>query len=55
MRRLLAIEEYQAMFNAAFPGTPSGALGFQHAATAIAAFQMQAFTRTNSPLDRYLG
>lgn len=54
MRRLLAIREYEAMFNAAFPGTPTAALGFQHATTAIAAFEMQAFTRTNSPFDRYL-
>ena len=46
--------EYVAKFNAAFPGTPTNTLGFQHAAAAIAAFQMQAFTRTNSPLDRYL-
>lgn len=54
MRRLLAVPEYVARFNAAFPGTPTGALGFQHAATAIAAFEIQAFTRTGSPLDRYL-
>lgn len=54
MRRVLAVPEYVAKFNAAFPGTPTNTLGFQHAATAIAAFQMQAFTRTNSPLDRYL-
>src|SRR5205814_6998886 len=31
-----------------------GQLGFQHAAASIAAFQMQAFTETNSPFDRYL-
>ena len=54
MRRLLAIPDYQAMFSAAFPGIPAGQLGFQHAATAIAAFEMQAFTKTGSPLDRYL-
>jgi cytochrome c peroxidase len=54
MRRLLAVPEYVAKFNAAFPGTPPSALGFQHAATAMAAFQMQAFTKARSPFDRYL-
>jgi cytochrome c peroxidase len=54
MTRLLAIPEYVARFNAAFPATPPGQLGFQHAAAAIAAFQKQAFTRTRSPFDRYL-
>jgi len=55
MRRLLAIPEYVAMFSAAFPGTPASQLGFQHAAQAIAAFQLQALTKTDSPFDRYLG
>ena len=54
MQRLLAIPEYVTLFNAAFPGTPTNQLGFQHAATAIAAFQMSALTKTNSPFDRYL-
>ena len=54
MRRLLAIQEYQAKFTAAFPGTPTTALGFQHAANALAAFQVDAFTRQNSAFDRFL-
>src|SRR5438046_6023656 len=54
MRRLLAIPEYVTKFTAAFPGTPTSELGFQHAATAIAAFETQALTRTDSPFDRYL-
>jgi cytochrome c peroxidase len=54
MRRLLAVQEYVAKFTAAFPGTPTSALGFQHAANALAAFQVHAFTKTNSPFDRYL-
>ena len=54
MKRVLAIQEYQAKFNAAYPGTPTTALGFQHAANAIAAFEVQAFTRTNSPFDKFL-
>jgi cytochrome c peroxidase len=54
MRRLLAIPEYVTQFNTAFPGTQTDQLGFQHAATAIAAFEMQALTKTRSPFDRYL-
>jgi len=54
MRRLLAIPEYVSKFTAAFPGTPTSELGFQQAATAIAAFETQALTHTDSPFDRYL-
>ncbi|MBI1968267.1 MAG: c-type cytochrome, partial [Gemmatimonadetes bacterium] len=54
MRRLLAVREYVVKFTAAFPGMPPSALGFQHAAQALAAFQKQAFTKTDSPFDRYL-
>src|SRR5256885_12467947 len=54
MQRLLAIPEYVSKFTAAFPGTPTSELGFEHAATAIAAFETQALTRTDSPFDRYL-
>ena len=55
MRRLLAIPGYVAQFNAAFPTIPTGELGFQHAATAIAAFEMQSLTKAASPFDGYLG
>ena len=54
MRRLLAIPEYVAKFTAAYPGTTAGQLRFEHAATALAAFEMQALTKTDSPFDRYL-
>jgi cytochrome c peroxidase len=54
MRRVLAVQQYAAKFSAAFPGTPTSALGFQHAANAIAAFQIHSLTKTNSPFDRYL-
>jgi cytochrome c peroxidase len=54
MQRLLAVQEYVAKFNAAFPGTPASALGFQHAANALAAFQASMLTRTSSKFDRYL-
>jgi cytochrome c peroxidase len=52
MARLLAVNQYVTLFNAAFPG--SGRIGFDQATTALAAFQMQEFTRTGSPFDRYL-
>ena len=54
MLRLLAIPTYTARFNSAFPGTPTNQLGFQHAAMAIAAFETQALTKTDTPFDRYL-
>jgi cytochrome c peroxidase len=54
MRRLLGVQEYVAKFTAAYPGTPVSAMGFQHAANALAAFQVHAFTKTDSPFDRYL-
>lgn len=53
MDRLLAIPEYEQLFESAFPET--FALRFEDAAEAIAAFQREAFTRTNTPFDRYLG
>jgi cytochrome c peroxidase len=54
MARLLALQEYVAKFNAAYPSVPTGQLGFQHAANAIAAFEISTFTRKNSAFDRYL-
>jgi len=54
MQRLLAFPEYAVKFGAAFPGTPASALGFQHAANAIAAFLMDRFSRYDSPFDQYL-
>lgn len=54
MTRLLGIQEYAAKFAAAYPGVAPQSLGFQHAANALAAFQVAAFTRTNSAFDRYL-
>lgn len=54
MRRILAFPEYRKLFNDAYPDIPQDKLGFQHAANAIAAFQIKEFTFTNSPWDRYL-
>lgn len=52
--RLLAIPEYQRLFAEAYPDIPQDQLGFHHAANALAAFQIDAFTLLNSPWDRYL-
>jgi cytochrome c peroxidase len=52
--RLLTIPEYVELFRSAYPGVPLAELGFQHAANAIAAFEVDAFTTRNSPLDHYL-
>ena len=54
MARLVAVQEYVAKFNAAYPNIPASQLRFQHAANAIAAFQIATFTKKNSPFDRYL-
>lgn len=54
MRRLIANPEYLDMFVAAFPNKPPSLISFDDAARALAAFQMQAFTKTRSPFDRYL-
>ena len=54
MQRLLAVPAYVARFNAAYPGVPTEALGFENAANAIAAFEVQELTRKASPFDRYL-
>jgi cytochrome c peroxidase len=52
MARLTAIAEYRSMFTAAFPGV--GQPRFEHAARALTAFQLESFTKTGSPFDRYL-
>ena len=54
MTRVLALQEYVGKFNAAYPGIPTSQLGFQHAANAIAAFEIASFTKKNSAFDRYL-
>lgn len=52
--RLLAVPGYVDLFRAAYPGVPAEQLGFEHAARAIAAYEVAAFTFTDSPWDRYL-
>lgn len=49
------IEAYRDLFRAAFPEVASlDALTFAHAARAIAAFEVAAFARLDTPLDAYL-
>nr|WP_299345556.1 cytochrome c peroxidase [Allomuricauda sp.] len=54
MRRLLSLPEYQKLFTEAYPTVPLDKLGFQHAANAIAAFEIEEFTFVDSPWDKYL-
>ena len=54
MDRLLAVDGYVELFQAAYPDVPAGQLGFQHAANAIAAFETEAFASAGSPFDAYV-
>ncbi|MCA9932405.1 MAG: c-type cytochrome [Ardenticatenaceae bacterium] len=54
MARLLASEDYVTLFAAAYPDVPANELGFEYAANAIAAFEIDAFTLLNTPWDQYL-
>ncbi len=52
INRLMGIEGYQMLFRAAYPGETT--FGFEHAANAIAAFEIAAFSFDDSPYDRYV-
>lgn len=52
--RVLGYEGYQEMFAAAYPELERGEIGFEHIANAIAAYEVSAFTRKDSPYDRYV-
>lgn len=52
--KILAIDEYVGLFADAYPDTSLDEIGFEHAATAIAAFEISAFTRLDTPFDRFL-
>jgi cytochrome c peroxidase len=54
MKRLLAIPEYVRLFQAAYPDVPVEALGFQHAANGLAAYEIAVFSPEDSPFDRYI-
>lgn len=54
MRRLGAIPEYRAMFQAAYPGTKFEKMTFAHASNAIGGFIVDKYSLANSPWDRFL-
>lgn len=54
MRRLGAIPEYRARFEAAYPGTPFDRMTFAHASNAIGGFMVSELTFGDSPWDRFL-
>jgi len=54
MKRLGAIPQYRALFEAAYPGTKFESMSFAHASNAIAAFLVSEMTFTGSPWDRFL-
>ena len=54
MTRLRAVPGYVELFRAAYPDVAVEQLGFEHAAVALAAYEVAAFTFTDSPWDRYL-
>ena len=53
-QRIVAIPEYVSLLQAAYPNTSAEEMGPQHLANAIATFQIDAYTFTRSPWDRYL-
>lgn len=54
MERLLANDEYRSLFAQAYPDVSLDEMGFEYAANAIAAFEIEAFSRGPSPWDRYV-
>lgn len=54
MERLLHYPEYAELFQAAYPDVALADLTFAHAANAIAAFEIQAYSLPNSPWNNYL-
>jgi cytochrome c peroxidase len=54
MERLLNKPEYATLFARAYPGVSKENLGFEHAANAIAAYEVATFTFLDAPWDRYL-
>ena len=55
IERILKNDTYVELFQAAFPGVATEDMGFHHAANAIAAYEIAAFTRLDTPFDRFLG
>ena len=54
MTRILANDTYVEMFAQVYPNVKKEDLGFEHAANAIAAYEIAAFTRLDTPFDRFL-
>lgn len=54
MERLLVYPEYVTLFQAAYPDVALADLTYAHAANAIAAFEIQAYSLPNSPWNNYL-
>ncbi len=52
--RLLYYDEYERLLDAAYPGTPIQDYRFFHMANAIAAFEVAAFTKKDTPFDAYV-
>jgi cytochrome c peroxidase/LysM repeat protein len=52
--RLLNNPEYEMLFARAYPGVAKEDLGFEHAANAIAAYEIVTFTFLDAPWDRYV-
>jgi cytochrome c peroxidase len=52
--RLLAVDGYVLLFEAAYPDVAVDDIGFEHAANAMAAFEVSAFTRINAPFDQFM-
>jgi len=53
-RRLLAIDGYRTLFQAAYPSVPLESIGFQHAGLAMSSFIAGGFSLNESPFDRYV-
>jgi cytochrome c peroxidase len=54
MKRLGAIAEYRALFEAAYPGMRFERMSFAHASNAMAGFLIDQLAFTDSPWDRFL-
>ena len=54
LSRVLAHDEYRALFAAAYPHESLDSLEFYHAVRALVAFQAEAFTSVGSPFDQFL-
>ena len=54
MRRLGAVPEYRALFEAAYPGTRFEQMTFAHASNAVAGFLVDRLSFADTPWDRFL-